>query len=189
MPFFLAVVRDGPGTRKRVHDAIRAEPGASKNRLKMRVGVAWHTVEHHIKTLVKEGVVTLIKDQWRHEVYPTEVPPEERFWLRHMYDENAVEVIAVMVDQPPMSTLDICASLDRSKKSVLTDLNRLVHDGVVIKLGVNRPRYRLAAPPLGIQPYLAHLGTPAKEAEESAQMPTPRPEIAGLEPPKRRPGQ
>lgn len=139
--------RDGDLMRERIRAAVASRPGITKNELCTLLGVRWATIQHHVRVLVRHHLIHVEDRGWSHELFPPEVPPHDRPWLRALHDEDAARVLEALLEHPMSGVYRLSEDLGFTRKVVRTHLARLIEDGVVEKVGMARPRYRPVLPP------------------------------------------
>lgn len=165
---FLALLRNGEATRRRIMAAIAQNPSLNKSELCEVVGLAWNTVGYHLRVLAQRGAVRVDDRGWDHGVFVATVPAGHRGWLRALHDENCSRILGELLREPPLGVYELSNRLGYSRKVIRRHLNRLIDDGVAEKLGESRPRYRLLAPPSELPL------TPIKEMDAGLDIGPPR---------------
>jgi DNA-binding transcriptional ArsR family regulator len=111
-----ATGRDGPRTRMRIMEAIRARPGITPTEVCRDLDLAWTTVHHHVRVLERTGAV-LCQDRGRH------------LHLKAVADDTEAQILERLNSTPSIQGLS--RDLGLSRKVVRRYLERMMNDGSV----------------------------------------------------------
>lgn len=139
---FLAVLeREGEGSRARIMDILRRNPGMNKTRLCKAVGLSWATTTYHLKRLKSQGAVDLQRHGRRDVLcFPVSVPAKYRAWLSTMHDEKAIRALGALGDDEA-GVRELARRVGLSESAMRRRLERLHGDGILSKRGKLRPVY------------------------------------------------
>lgn len=138
----LAILRQkGNATRAGIVDAVRRRPGLNKNQLCQDVGLAWTTVEYHLRVLARQGRVDLQPQRRDVRCYLPGIPSKYKSWFATLQNENRVRILAELREGPRSLKQLVTLGFDRDNlKRILADM---VREGVIVKRGQWRPQFSL----------------------------------------------
>lgn len=140
---FLVARRSRSENRRQVHDAIRRNQGITKTELCRLIGLGWGTVSHHVRHLVKLGVVRQLRTKRRVFLYDGDVRGEQMMLMRLLRDDNSKRIMEHVRANPGHGIQAASRALDMSRKTIRRYLADLVDVGIVDKSQDYRPKFRL----------------------------------------------
>ena len=142
MLFLALLEREGEGSRARIMEALRRNPGMSLTRLCKAVGLSWATTKYHVKRLESQGAIQFER-RGRRDIlcFPVSVPAKFRPWLATLLDEGAMEVLRALGPRGEVGVLELSRRLGISESATRRRLNRMQESGMVQKRGQLRPVY------------------------------------------------
>jgi predicted transcriptional regulator len=129
-------------SRERLLDLIRSQPGLHKSALCQETGLAWGTVDYHLRLLRRGNLVSQHVDGRTTRVFPADLRHRQSL-LAALADEPAAR-IAAAVHQAPQRAGALSDRLGLSPKVVRRHLARLLREGLLVREGDHRPLYRVA---------------------------------------------
>lgn len=141
---FLAVApkdRDGDATRARLIQAIRANPGIHAADLSERLGLAWSTVDYHLRVLRRGELIKVVKALREKHLFPLEVEPTQHMWFAALRDEGAHRVFQRLIELPGQGVPLLSQWAGLSQKVIRRQLTDLIDVGLVTKRGQARPTF------------------------------------------------
>lgn len=127
-------------TRDRIATHIRAHPGVHFSELVRSLDLAPGQVQYHLKTLLSRGTFVEEPLYGRTHYYPAGYDRWERQALALLRRETARDVIAVVLDEGPVSPGTVAERLDIARSTLEWHLDRLVDEGIVTKRRDERDR-------------------------------------------------
>lgn len=144
MPVGVSQGEDGP-TRLRLLALIEHEPGLHKTALCEATGLAWGTVDYHLRLLSRSGRVTLARVGRETRCFPGQLPASHEALLVSLTSGPAQRIALALRHMPGQGVGALSEQLGLSAKVVRRHLLRLVDHGFLERAGVYRPRYQLRA--------------------------------------------
>lgn len=141
MLFFAGRGKDGRAMRASIRNVVQANPGIHVSELAERLHVSWHTAAYHLGVLARLRLVQLEKNGRERRVFPMGVPPRHRQWLAALRDEDAAEVLRILLRDPRLSVPVLSRRMGFSEKIVRRQVERLAEAGLVERRGQLRPVY------------------------------------------------
>lgn len=148
------------GTRDQILGLIEREPGLHKTALCDATGLAWGTVDYHLKLLARAGRVTLARIGRETRCFPGQLAPQNESLLATLTSGPAARIALALRHMPGQGVGALSEQLGLSSKVVRRHLLRLVDTGVLVRAGFHRPRYQVrpeAEPLLAANGLLRHL--------------------------------
>lgn len=152
MMFLAGWVRNGKETRRRIAELVAFVPGIHLSEIRDRLGLAWSTVDYHVRRLDRERLVIVKKESRELRVFPHGLPSTERAWIIALRDDNACRILRTVLERPDLGIASLSQDLDLSKKVIKHHLNNFVDSGLLRREGEFRPRFK---PEPGMQEWLA----------------------------------
>ncbi|MEA3165232.1 MAG: hypothetical protein QOJ26_76 [Thermoplasmata archaeon] len=144
MLFLLFGARDGAASRERILAAVLADPGVHVSLLAERVGLSWHTTMYHLRVLDGRRLVHVDKSERERRAFPRGLPPAHRAWLAAMRDDDAAEVLRLLMEDPRQTIPALSRRMGHSEKVVRRQVANLAQAGLVQRRGQMRPVYELS---------------------------------------------
>lgn len=139
--------RNGPRTRQEILNLVRDAQGLTKTELTARLGLAWGTVHHHLRVLVRERQLVQRRTLGWSRYFTTDVGGVE-FGLMPLLREDLVPALIERVRQNPgIGIQSLSADLGISRKIVRSRLERLVETGLLERSEHYRPRFYIREAP------------------------------------------
>jgi len=141
MLFLALLEKEGQGSRAKIMEALRRQPGMNLSQLCNAVNLSWTTTKYHLGRLQAQGVVELQKRGRRDiQCFPIGVPAKYRPWLATLLDEEAVRILQALKDREA-GVAELAKRVGLSESATRRRLERMRRDGVLAKRGKLRPRY------------------------------------------------
>ena len=123
-------------TRRRVHDAVVAEPGIHFQALARKAGVGRGTLDHHLRKLVAAGLVT-VRRSAGYTCYIAKGQVDRRLAdaAPALRSEGSRAVLQAVATRPGASSRDLAAHLGLAPSTVSYHLKRLNEAGLVFGSG------------------------------------------------------
>lgn len=169
----LFLVRNGEATRDRIVGLVNAEPGIHTSDISTRLGLAWSTVAYHLRVLVHERRLSIVKELRERRAFPTDTPDFCRSWLGALRDDDASKVLDALLERSGQTVPELSARLGFTHKIVRRCLTNLEDVELVNRRGNLRPVFdavleaalRLRAQELKVEgPQVHALETPHEAA-------------------------
>lgn len=136
----------GPrGTRERLLALVRASPGLHKSALCAESGLAWGTVDYHLRVLARKGLVTTHQAGRETRCFPGDLAPRQTAQMAALADGTGSRIAFVLRHCPGQGVGELSQQLGLSSKVVRLRLLRMVEEGMVERVGTHRPRYSIGA--------------------------------------------
>lgn len=132
-------------TRDRLLHAIRASPGINKTALCATLGLAWGTVDYHLRRLSRDRQVALRPEGRETRCFPGGLEPHRKALLSALADGSGSRIAFVLRHCPGQGVGALSQQLGLSSKVVRRRLLRMVEDGMLERVGTHRPRYSLGS--------------------------------------------
>jgi predicted transcriptional regulator len=158
-------------TRERLLDTIRSRPGINKSGLCTALGLAWGTVDYHLRVLVREGRVALRPEGRETRCFPGGLETGRRVVLAALADGSGSRIAFVLRHSPGQGVGELSQQLGLSSKVVRRRLLRMVEDGMLERVGKHRPRYSLGSQ---VHHLLEEMMVDLREAPPHLLAPPPR---------------
>ncbi len=167
----------GASTRDRILEAIRAQPGLHKSALCSLLGLAWGTVDYHLRVLVREGRIALWPAGRETRCFPGGLHARHRALLAALADARGSRIALLLRHVPGQGVGEIGERLGLSAKVVRRRLLRMVEDGMLEREGTHRPRYSFGSGAVGLFEELEGKEEPLPPAQPplAASVPVPGP--------------
>lgn len=120
-------------TRTRIANNIRAHPGVHFNGLVRGLELAPGQIQFHLTILLSQDVFQAERLYGRTHYYPTEFSPWERQALTLLRRETSRDIIAVLLEDAPVSPTDITGRLSNVRSTLEWLLDRLEARDIVTK--------------------------------------------------------
>lgn len=141
MLFLALLEKEGQGSRARIMEALRRQPGMNMSQLCKAVDLNWTTTKYHLKRLQSQGVVELQRAGRRDvRCFPVGIPSKYRPWFATLRDPGAVQVLRFLKGREA-GVAAIARELAASEDAARRRLERMLAQGLLTKRGTFRPRY------------------------------------------------
>jgi predicted transcriptional regulator len=128
-------------SRRRVYEAICADPGIHLRELSRLVAQSLGNVEHHLQHLVRHGLVSSHRGRNRCSYFPTgQVDARDARLLHLLRKEPCRTILTALADAPDQSTSEVAARLGLSSSTASYHLKRLKEEGLIESVSVGRER-------------------------------------------------
>lgn len=128
-------------SRERLLDLIRRRPGLHKSALCAETGLAWGTVDYHLRLLERGNLVSRHCAGRTTRLFPSDLRQSQSL-LAALADHTSARILATLRKEPQrMSALS--DRLRLAPKVVRRHLVRLQRDGLLVRDGAHRPVYRV----------------------------------------------
>lgn len=144
-PGVLLPDRGASASRDRLLALIHRQPGVHKSALCEATGLAWGTVDYHLRMLARGGLVSAQPAGRATRLFPALLLARQREQLAALAEPPASRIAALLRRSPGQGNQALSQRLDLSSKVVRRHLLRLVSEGLVEREGTRRPVYRLRA--------------------------------------------
>lgn len=144
-----------PGTRDHLLALIEREPGLHKTALCEATGLAWGTVDYHLRLLSRAGRVTMARIGRETRCFPGQLAPPHESLLATLTSGPATRIALALRHMPGQGVGALSEQLGLSAKVVRRHLLRLLDHGLLERAGFHRPRYQLRP---GAEPLLDQAG-------------------------------
>lgn len=119
-------------TRARIMDTVAANPGLTMLQLQDRLGVAWGTVNHHVRKLADLGHLVSVRQGPRRLLYAADTAEAKaRQELALLNVPTARRIALAVQERPGVRQTDLCASLSLNKPSASKHLARFEAAGLI----------------------------------------------------------
>jgi predicted transcriptional regulator len=155
------------GTREEILGLIERKPGLHKTALCEATGLAWGTVDYHLRLLSRAGRVTMARVGRETRCFPGQLPARHESLLATLTSAPAQRIALALRHMPGQGVGALSEQLGLSSKVVRRHLLRLLDHGLLERAGFHRPRYQLrpeAAPFLDASVVLDEAGLAAAHA-------------------------
>lgn len=152
MMFLAGWLRNGKETRRRIAELVAYFPGIHVSEISVRLGLAWSTVDYHVRQMERKSIIDLQKDSRELRAFPRGLPSHERAWLVALRDDDACRILRTLLERPDLGITSLSAGLDLSKKVIKHHLGIFVDTGLLRREGEFRPRFK---PQPGTEGWLA----------------------------------
>lgn len=126
-------------TREEIRHLVEADPGIHGRAISRQVDTNDHTVDYHVRRLVREGILsTLERGGYTHYFLAGEHPPGEMQRLATLKRGRTAEVLEEIEDDPGLGISEIADRVDISKSYASKLVDQLVEDGIVDKVRQGR---------------------------------------------------
>lgn len=129
-------------SRERLLALIRDRPGLHKSALCHETGLAWGTVDYHLRLLERGNLVSRHSVGRTTRLFPAGLR-ERQSVLATLADHAAARILAA-VREAPQRMGSLSDHLGLSPKVVRRHVARLLHEGLLLRDGDHRPVYRAA---------------------------------------------
>lgn len=130
--------------RRRLAEAIRADPGVHLSAVSDRVNLPLSTARYHLRILEHEGLVRGAKLRGNRRYFPPDVEAEAL--VASLADEATANVLRSLVNSGPASVSELAERLDRDPSTVSHHLDRLADEGLVDRERAGRAVVSSATP-------------------------------------------
>lgn len=137
--------RGGSPSREQLLAAVHARPGINKSALCAALGLAWGTVDYHLRVLVRDGHVTLRPEGRETRCFPGGLQPSHKALLSALADGSGQRIAFVLRHCPGQGIGALSQRLGLSSKVVRRRLVRMLEAGMLQRVGTYRPRYSLGS--------------------------------------------
>lgn len=152
-------------SRARLLALIHRQPGVHKSALCEATGLAWGTVDYHLRLLARGGLVSAQPAGRATRFFPALLVAREREQMAALAEAPASRIAALLRRSPGQGNQALSERLDLSSKVVRRHLLRLVREGLVEREGTHRPVYRLRSEADALLDRLAAEGSACPEWE------------------------
>lgn len=134
-------IRDGPATRQAILTVLGEDPGLTKSQLCRRIGLAWGTVSHHLRTLEAEAAVVRRHLLGRTRLFPAGLA--EGAALQHVLASSPLlpALLASVHKDPGVGVQDLARALGVNRHGIRSGLGVLMESGLVARTHDYRPRF------------------------------------------------
>jgi DNA-binding IclR family transcriptional regulator len=144
MILFLAERRDGAGSRVKILQVVRQDPGIHVSLLAKRAGLSWQTTRYHLRILQTQGLVQVDKGGRERRAFPLGVSTTHRSWLAALRTGEAAQVLRLLLTEPGQTIPALSRRMGHSEKVVRRQIANLSQAGLVQRKGHLRPLYEPA---------------------------------------------
>lgn len=118
--------------RRRIYDAIRAEPGLSMSELARRVDLSWTGAALHVDQLEQAGLTRSVLGGRRRALFATNIPLSIAPEAPALLAEPACRAVALaIIDRPGMRVWELCEEIGTSERSAYHHVLRLTKAGLI----------------------------------------------------------
>jgi len=117
--------------RKRVYLAVKQFAGSHFREIQRRSGLATGTVQHHLRALVKHGLIREIRQGQNLTYVPRELPAGNERMLSALRQESIRKILLFLLMQEPRSHEEITGFVNLSPSTVSWHLKILQARGMV----------------------------------------------------------
>lgn len=139
--FLAALNRDGDATRARIMQVIRNFPGSHTASISERTGLAWSTVDYHLRVLGRSDVIKVVKALRERHAFPTSVEPRQHMWFTALRDEGTNRIFQRLIEIPRQGVPMLSDWAGLSQKVIRRQLTDLEDVGLVKRHGISRPTF------------------------------------------------
>ncbi len=139
--FFAAMKRDGDATRARIMQVIRNYPGSHTASISERLGLAWSTVDYHLRVLRRSDVIQVVKALRERYAFPADVEPTQHMWFTALRDEGTHRIFQRLIELPGQGVPMLSQWAGLSQKVIRRQLTDLEDVGLVNRRGISRPTF------------------------------------------------
>lgn len=147
----LALTGDGPegGTRRRIYALVQRHPGLHQRDIARRLGVAEGTADHHLRHLLRAGLLQRVVEAGHVRFYVTvqgtvvpegTVRPEDRSRLGVLRKTRPLEIVARLLMEGPLSMGLMAERMGVSGGTLTHHVDRLQSVGLVVRRQHGRER-------------------------------------------------
>lgn len=138
--------RDGPGTRQRILDMVKAEPGIHKMAVCRALQLSWGTVSYHVRVLSRSGQLSTYSPRGREvRLFPPGTREQQRRWIATVRSGLDPDLVGRLGERPGARLADLSNDLGMSRRIVQRHLLRLGEGGLIRREGGWQGRYELNA--------------------------------------------
>lgn len=134
LPLFSRVAADELAThpaRRRILDAVEAQPGIHYQALVRMTGLAKGTVEHHVRKLVRAGLLTARRAQGYSCYFPAGTPRQALEAAGAAKAPGAQRILAAVAQRPGASSQEVAAAAAVDATTVTHHVQRLSQAGLI----------------------------------------------------------
>ena len=165
----------GARTRERLLAAIQGRPGLHKSALCAELGLAWGTVDYHLRVLARQGLVSIWPAGRETRCFPGGLHPRQKALLSALADGCGSRIALLLRHFPGRGIGEMSEQLGLSSKVVRRRLLRMVEDGMVQRTGTHRPRYSFGSGVVGLFEEVEGAARPSQPPSEPAEGPAEEP--------------
>jgi predicted transcriptional regulator len=137
------MTRDGPATRARILEFIRANPGLHKSEVCRQLGLSWGTVGYHMRALESSGLVKPMAERREVRFFAAGTPERHMRWIAALRQAQGTDVLGSLARSPGRGIAELSRELLTSRKVVRRHLTTLDEAGILADDGGARPRFLL----------------------------------------------
>lgn len=135
--------------RRRIYNAIRAEPGISMSEIARRVALSWTAAALHVDQLERAGIASSIHGGRRRALFATDIPLTISPEAPALLAEPACRLVALaIIDRPGMRVWELCEETGTSERSAYHHVLRLTKAGLIASTNVRLYHGLTATPEL-----------------------------------------
>lgn len=129
--------------REQILASIEANPGINKSQLGRDLDLTWSTLCYHIRVLQNHGRIQSQHLGRESILFPCGIPREQRRLLSVLRDDDALNVIAALLENPGARVSDLDRRIPHSQKVIRRHLRTLEAHGIVDQEGPRPAAYRV----------------------------------------------
>jgi len=135
-------------SRARIEALLLRSPGLHFREIQRRLSLANGVLGHHLRTLLRSGVLESERDSQFVRFYPTSILHEERTLISILRQSRLREIITFLISHPGSDYKAIVQELNLSSSTISWHLKRLEQLGVVArgKTGAGLVCFQVAKP-------------------------------------------
>jgi predicted transcriptional regulator len=120
-------------TRDQVSECVRSDPGIHFNELVRTLDLAPGQVQYHTRKLVRGETLVKSSLYGKTHYYPPDYDEWERRCLALLRRETAADIVACLMDDSPMRTVEITEQVGIARSTLSWHIDRLVASDIVEK--------------------------------------------------------
>lgn len=128
--------------RHRIAQLVRMQPGIRVAEASKQLDLAWTTVRYHLRIMARHGLVKVQRNGNHVRAFPPELAADA-LALITLRNNEARRLLTTIASNPNQTPISLQAQLQASKKTVRTQLAKLLRAGLVRREGTLRPRYHI----------------------------------------------
>lgn len=135
--------RDGALRRQVIEGTVRANPGIHKSDLCRRTGLAWGTIDYHVRRLEQAGRLRRHQHEGGVRYFTTDFA-SSALLTKVLGAAGAWQVLQALQAQGPLGPADLCRQLQVGRRLVVMRLRWLEAIGAVVGGAQYHRRYRIS---------------------------------------------
>jgi len=136
------------GTRGRITEYIRANPGTHLRGIVRRMGLSIGVVEYHLHRLLRSGRIASVKYGSKKVYYSSgELPERDASLIAMLRDRVTRQIVLQLITWPGLRFTDILDRVKTSKSTLSFHLSRLVKASILYQEPVGREKFFWVAEP------------------------------------------